>query len=254
LKSREDAEKYLALALPELHGDVSTHARLEREMGDAGIVQAYLAPNPGGSAVELFGSELFAIMSVTDRDVIHALCERRKDLLLKRVKFLLSQDVGPFFCLTGEEYIVPPLHGPRDFYDFVVKYDKPILDLIHEAGGRVHIHCHGSIKRVINGLAEMGTDVLHPFEPPPQGNITAAEAKAVARGRMSLEGNIQIDRMYRCSPEEIWRETLALIRDAFDDHRGLTVCPTASPYMRGKGEACFPAFKAMIDTVVDWRG
>jgi len=254
LKSREDAERYLSLPLPELHGDAPAHARLDREVGDAGIVEAYLAPNPGGFVVELLGSELFAVMSLTDRDVLHALCERRMKVLLNRVRFLLSQGVGPFFCLSGEEYIVPPLHGPRDFYDFDVKYDKPIIDLIHEAGGRVHIHCHGSIRRVINGLVEMGTDVLHPFEPPPQGDIKAAEAKAAARGRMSLEGNIQIDRMYRCTPEEIGQETLALIRDAFDDHRGLTVCPTASPYMRGKGEASFPAFKAMIDTVLAWRG
>jgi hypothetical protein len=254
LKSREDAEKYLSLPLPELHDDISAQARLEREMGDAGIVQAYLSPNPGGSAVELFGSELFAIMSVTDRDVIHALCQRRLTMLLNRVKFLLSHGVGPFFCFTGEEYIVPPLHGPRDFWDFVVRYDKPVIDLIHEGGGRVHIHCHGSIKHVIKGLVEMGADVLHPFEPAPQGNITAAEAKAAARGRMSLEGNIQIDRMYRCSPEEIREETLALIRDAFDDRRGLIVCPTASPYIRDKGEACFPAYKAMIDTVLAWQG
>jgi hypothetical protein len=254
LKSREDAEKYLSLPLPKPGGDVSVHFRLDRETGEAGIAEAYLAPNPGGFVAELFGSEMFALMSLTDRDIVHALCERRMTILLNRVKFLLSEGVGPFFALSGEEYIVPPLHGPKDFYDFDVKYDRPIIDLVHEAGGRVHVHCHGSIKRIIEGFVEMGTDVLHPFEPPPLGDITAAEAKEAARGRMSLEGNIQIDRMYSRPPDEIREETLALIRDAFDDRRGLTVCPTASPYIRGKGEDTFPAFKAMIDAVVNWRG
>jgi len=254
LKSREDAEKYLSLPLPELKGDVYMHWQREKEVGDAGIAEASLATNPGGMAAHLFGSEMFAIMSVTDRDIIHALCERHMQVLLNRVKHLLSKGVGPFFSMAGQEYIVPPVHGPQDFRDFNARYDKPIIDLIHEGGGRVHIHCHGSVRKVIDQFVEIGTDVLHPFEPPPQGDILPAEAKAAARGRMSLEGNIQIDRMYHASPDEIREETRALIRDTFDDRRGLTVCATASPYIRDKGEVCFERFKAMVDTVLQWKG
>ena len=82
------------------------------------------------------------------------------------------------------------------------------------------------------------------------GDITAAEAKAMARGRLCLEGNIQIHRMYDATPEEIREETEQLIADAFDDGRGLIVCPTASPYMRGRGEACRPQYEAMVETVL----
>jgi len=252
IKGPEDVETYLSLPLPDVGGDVSAHARCEAAIGDAGIAEAGLGHNPGGVAVELLGSELFALMSVTHRDLLHALCEWRMNVLLNRLRYLLAHGVGPFFSISGEELIIPPVHSPRDFRDFNVRYDRPILDMIHEAGGRVHVHCHGSIRKVIGDMVDVGIDVLHPFEPPPQGDITAAEAKAAARGRMSLEGNIQIDRMYGCGPDEIREETLALIRDAFDDRRGLTVCPTASPYMRDKGEACFPAFQAMIDTVTGW--
>ena len=99
----------------------------------------------------------------------------------------------------------------------------------------------------------MGADVLHPFEAPPMGDITAAEAKAQARGKLCLEGNIQIAAMYEHRPEAIRAETKALIRDAFDDRRGLIVCPTASPYIRGAGGQCLEQFKAMIDTVVNWK-
>ena len=96
--------------------------------------------------------------------------------------------------------------------------------------------------------------MLHPFEPPPQGDILAREAKEMARGKMCLEGNIQIHRMYEADPEEIREETETLIAGAFDDQRGLIVSPTASPYIRGRGEDCFPRYQAMIDTVVNWRG
>ncbi|MBN1349451.1 hypothetical protein JXJ21_08590 [candidate division KSB1 bacterium] len=252
LKDRADAEKYLSLSLPELSGDTSSFFELDAQLGDAGIVDVSLGFNPAGHVAELFGSEMFAIMSVTDRDMIDALCQRRMKILINRLKFLLSRKVGPYFSMLGQEYIVPPLHGPADFYAFNVKYDKPIIDLVHEAGGRIHIHCHGSIKDIFQGFIDMGADVLHPFEPPPQGNITAREAKHLARDKLCLEGNIQIHRMYDASPEDIRQETEQLIRDTFDDHKGLIVCPSASPYLPGQGEACFPQYKAMIDTVLEW--
>ncbi len=36
--------------------------------------------------------------------------------------------------MLGEEYLVPPLHGPEDFDDFNVRYDAPISARIHDAG------------------------------------------------------------------------------------------------------------------------
>jgi hypothetical protein len=60
--------------------------------------------------------------------------------------------------------------------------------------------------------------------------------------------------MYEASPDEIRAEVEALIRDTFDDHRGLIVSPTASPYIPGEGEKCYPQYKAMVDTVLSWKG
>ena len=255
LKTREDAEKYLSLPLPEIRGgDVSSFFAAREQIGDDGIVNVSLGANPGGSVAALFGTDTFAIMSVMNRDIIHALCQRQMTIYMNRLKFLLDNKIGPFFSMAGQEYIVPPLHSPTDFYDFNVKYDRPIIDLIHNAGGYVHIHCHASVKKVFRGFIDMGVNVLHPFEAPPMGDITASEAKDLARGKMCLEGNIQIDRMYEATPEDIRQETESLIQATFDDHKGLIVSPTASPYIRGAGENCFPQYKAMIDTVLEWNG
>ncbi|NPV09359.1 MAG: hypothetical protein HPY83_15545 [Anaerolineae bacterium] len=255
IKSREDAEKYLSLPLPEIGEiDRSGYDAALAQMGEAGIVEASLGSNPGGTVAALCGSDTFAIMSITDRDILHAMLERHMQVTINVLKRLLAQGIGPYFNMQGQEYIVPPLHGPRDFYDFNVRYDKPIMDLIHEAGGRVHVHCHASIKKVIQGFVDEGVDVLHPFEAPPMGDITPREAKEAARGRMTLEGNIQIARMYEATPEEIAEEVRALIRDTFDDRRGLIVSPTASPYIRGQGERCYPQYKAMVETVLSWNG
>ena len=253
LKTRNDAEKYLSL-LPEApQCAVTGFFEADRAIGDRGIAEVQLGFNPAGYVVELFGSETFAIVSATDRDIIHQLCRRQLDIVKTQIKFLIANNVGPYFAMCGEEYIVPPLHGPTDFYDFNVRYDKPIIDLIHEAGGRIHVHSHGSIRNVFEGFIDMGVDVLHPFEPPPMGDITAAQAKELARSKLCLEGNIQIASMYENSPSQIQEETTSLIEDAFDDNQGLIVCPTASPYLFSKGEDCLDQFKAMIKAVLAWK-
>ena len=86
------------------------------------------------------------------------------------------------------------------------------------------------------------------------GDITAKEAKEISRGKLCIEGNIQINRMYEVTADEIRAETEQLIKDTFDDKKGLIVSVTASPYIYGQGEVCFEQYKAMIDTVLEWTG
>ena len=253
LKDRRDAETYLSLPRRTIEGDTSGFRDVVGSLGDRGIVEVGLRVNPAGHVAGLFGSEVFALMTVTDRDVVHALCQREMEHILRAVTFLLEQDVGPYFSMLGEEYLVPPLHGPRDFDEFNVRYDKPIIDRIHQAGGRIHIHCHGAMSRVLEGFLAMGVDVLHPLEPPPLGDITAADARRMAGDRLCIEGNIQIADMYELTADEIRAQTEVLIEDAYDGAAGLIVCPSASPYIRDAGEQCFPQYAAMVDAVLRKR-
>ena len=119
LKTPEDAQKYLRLPIPKGACDVSGFFERDRAVGDRGIAEAHLGSNPGGIVGRLFGSEAFAILSVTDREVLHRLCEREQKILIEKTKFLLSKGVGPYFALVGQELITPPLHGPKDFQDFI---------------------------------------------------------------------------------------------------------------------------------------
>lgn len=253
IEAPEDGEAWLSLPLPRVDGPVDAFLAADAAVGDAGIAEVSLGFNPAGYVAELCGSETFALLSVTDRQLLHRLCARRARALGRRLEYLLARGVGPFFSILGQEYVAPPLHSPADFDDFNVRYDRPLLARVHEAGGRVHVHCHGSIRRVFAGFVAMGADVLHPFEPPPMGDITAREAKACARGRLCLEGNLQIHRLYDAAPDDIRAEVEALIGDAFDDGRGLIVSTSASPYIRGAGQRCYPQYAAMVDAVTGWR-
>jgi hypothetical protein len=249
LRDAADAERYLALPMPEIGGDVSEYFRLREQVGERGIVLAHLGNNPGGEVAGLFGSELFALSSVLERELLHRLMRRQQEITLRLVDYLVAHGIGPYFNLCGQEMITPPLHGRADFFDFNVRYDRPIAAAIHAAGGRLNVHCHGRLKEVTDGFLEIGADVLHCFEAPPMGDVTPAEVKAAWRGRIALEGNIQIADLYEKPPEDIRSQVEALIRAGFDDHRGLAISPTASPFMPGRGHDCYPQYAAMVAAV-----
>jgi len=252
IETREDAEKYLSFEYPKVQGDLTEYFSFKEKVGDRGIVTAALGENPGGMVAGLCGTERFAMMSITDRDILHKIMEKRQNFILEMVKFYHKNGVGPFFWMSGEELITPPIHSPEDFDDFNARYDKPIIDLVHEIGGRVHIHCHGKIKKVLYSFLNMGVDVLHPCEAPPMGDVTAKEVKEIVKDKICIEGNIQIADMYEKSVDNIIEQTEKLIKDAFSDNKNLIVCPTASPYIFGAGDKCFDNYKAMVDTVINY--
>jgi uroporphyrinogen-III decarboxylase len=249
LESEDDVEKFLSLPSPEIGGEVDAFFDLDERIGDRGVPMIRLGSNPAAYVVNLFGSENFALMSIDQRDLLEVLMESRMKVVRRLIDHLLARGVGPFFGLAGEELIVPPLHGRRDFLDFNYRYDKPLIDRIHDAGGHVHVHCHGRIQKVFDLFVEMGVDVLHPFEAPPMGDVEPAEAKRLAGGTMCLEGNIQIADMYEKSPDDIRNQVNLLIEELFTDRRNTIICPTASPYIPGAGLRCLPQYEAMIDAV-----
>ena len=254
LTTRDDARKYLSVPLPEPTGDVGGFFELRDRVGERGIVETHACEmNPGGAAAELFGSERFAELSIEDRGLILELLEYETERHVKVVDHLLARGVGPYFSISGQEYVAPPLHGPRDFWDFNVAFDRRILGRIRDAGGLVHCHCHGSIGAVLEGFVEMGANVLHPVEAPPMGNVTAAEAKAVLGGRVCIEGNVQVGDLFTLEPEAIERQVVQLIADA-GEGGGLIVAPTASPYQPVCPDRTRVNYERMIRTALEAGG
>ncbi len=253
LASRDDALKFMSLPEPEPRGDAGGFFALREQAGERGIVEVHLRDmNPGGHVADLFGSEAFALLSIEDRGLIHELLEHATQRALRVIDWLLARDVGPYFAISGQEYIAPPLHGPRDFWDFNVRYDKRLFGRIRDADGLVHVHCHGSLRGLLEGFVEAGANVLHPVEAPPMGNVTATEAKAVLGNKACIEGNIQVGDLFTLPSAEIARQVRQLLRDA--GPTGLIVAPTASPYAPVCTKVMRANYERMVRTVLDAGG
>ena len=245
IKDREDAEKFLSIPYVPLKPDVSSFFSENRRIGDRGIVIVSLGADPIYWIQQIMGSELLAIWSIEERELLTEMVEMMFQRCYDFVKYLVKSGVGPVFGSAGQELATPPLLSPDDFREFVVKYDKPLIDLVHEHGGLVHVHCHGNLDAVLEDFVEMGVDCLNPIEPPPVGSLTLAEAKELINGRMTLDGGVQNGDNDLLEPDEMVKvveETVAMGKPGGCFILGQTSSPTTWPVLSEKHIANFKAF------------
>jgi uroporphyrinogen-III decarboxylase len=231
IKTPEDAETFLALDYAAPRPDVAGVLAMDRRIGERGLVMVGFT-DPVGMLHSLVGTETLAFWSFEHRDLLHRLLTelaRRTMDFLKHVAGGLRGRATLIYGYTGPEVVVPPLHPPEDFRDLCYRYDRPINDLVHEAGGFVHVHCHGSIGKLLESLADMGTDFLHPVEAPPMGDTPLVEAKRRIGDRVVLEGNVQIADVMEEEPAAFRRRVERTVAEGKPGGR-FCLCPTASPY------------------------
>jgi uroporphyrinogen-III decarboxylase len=247
VKDLPDLGNILSVPFEPLRPDTRGFFELRDRVGERGLVTCDFV-NPITHLHELVGSELLGIWSVTERDAVGGFVAAWAERLQDQVRHLLDAGVGPVFRTLGHEFAIPPLMSPRDFDEFCVRPEAPIHGMIGEAGGLVHIHCHGPMDRVLEGFVEIGADCLHPIEPPPMGDVELADAKRRVGDRLCLEGNLQIGDLYAAPTAEVVAKTQAAIRDG--GPTGFILCPTASPHTEVLTDLTVRNYVAMIETAV----
>jgi len=252
VKTLDDVEKLLSVPYVPVRPDYSKFFELDRQIGDRGMVIAHIPP-PVSPVHNVMGSERLAVWSVTERDTIRKLIEVFLERLLDLLKYIISQGVGPVFGTSGEEFLAPPLASPTDFYEFVTMPNKQIGEVVHAAGMYRHVHCHGSLDKVLEDFVEMGADCLHPIEQPPLGDVPFADAKRRIGDRVCLEGNIQIGDLYAAPTDEL----VAQVRHAIEvgaPGGGFILAPSASPHTEVLTDHTVTNYLAMIETAAEMRG
>jgi len=150
--------------------------------------------------LELCASELELLKELT------AMCMER---ILEVLEVLLAEPGIEYVWMGGCEWLTPPMGAPKHYEELCQEFDKPVIDRIHERGALCHVHCHGNVRSTLELVIERGGDFLEPVEPPPDGDLTFAEAKALAAGRMTLGGNIEARLLEGESVEAVEQATRA---------------------------------------------
>ena len=228
IETEEDLEKFLSIPYEFYRPDTSEFFNLKKKMGENGVLVANIGLDPIGHVTNRLGLENLAIWSMSNREGLFRLLDeftRRAELFIKA---LLDDNVGPVFSTLGMEQATPPMLRESDFDELVTPYDERLWSVIRKTGGLLHVHCHGNLKQIAEKFIAMGANCLHPVEAPPMGNLELHEAKRIFKGKICIEGNIQLDDIYRESEEYIRGSVRKAIKDAAPDG-GFILCPTASP-------------------------
>jgi len=186
----------------------------------------------------------FLELCATDLDLIKELTEICRQRILDCLAVLLSKPGIEYVWIGGSEWVTPPMASPRIYDELVQEQERSLIEFIREKSSAVvHIHCHGRVRDALPKVVARGGDYLEPVEPPPDGDITMAEAKEIAQGRLTLGGNIECRLLCNGSPEEVE----ATVRAAFEGGKERFVLrPTEGPSPR-LGEREFANYMRMID-------
>jgi len=253
LKTLDDVENFFAIPYVPLRPDIAPFIARDRILGERGLMLIGLGSDPIGDVHDLVGSELLALWSVEHRDVLHRLLaeflRRKLDVIHHFNASGLHRQMPVLFGHSGAEIVVPPLHGPADFREFCAAYDRPLHAAIHEAGGYIRVHCHGSLRAILEDFVAAGVDMLQPIECPPEGDTPLAEAKRRIGDKLVIEGNIQFTRLCNNSPEDFRHLVSQTVADGKPGGRFI-LCPTASPYHVDLPENVLRNYLIMIETAL----
>jgi hypothetical protein len=137
---------------------------------------------PYQTFLEWCATELSLMIELT------TLCLER---ILDVLDVLLAEGAIEYVWMGGCEWLTPPMGSPRLYEELVQPFERKVIERIHAAGALCHVHCHGNVRSTLESVIERGGDFFEPVEPPPDGDIIFAEAKALAAGRMALGGNVE---------------------------------------------------------------
>lgn len=251
ISSPEDVERFLSIPYEFSKPDVTPFFELTKKMESNGVLMASIGLDPIGHVTHWLGLETLAFWTVTQRELIFRLLDEFYQRAEQLIKDLLAAGVGPVFATLGMEQATPPWLLDTDFKEYVTDYDQRLWAHILDAGGIIHVHCHGNLKKVIPDFVAMGASCLHPVEAPPMGDVELDEAKRLLQSKICIEGNIQLDDIYTGDEDEIRELVKAAIRDA-GAGGGFVLCPTASPIPPVLPEKVLRNYMAFIEAGVEY--
>ncbi|MBE6872281.1 MAG: hypothetical protein E7491_10120 [Ruminococcaceae bacterium] len=225
VKEPEDIDKLLSMDYEPYQLDRKVYDDAVSRIGERGVAMVGLE-HAGYAVQTLMGSETLSLFSVDERDKLDELVKVYADRVLAHTKAVIDTGIRGIFSWVGPELYLPPLMSPRDFQQYVHDMDKPICDLIHNAGGHVWVHCHGKVAKFIDSFMNMGVDVLNPLEPPKNGDIDMERIIEKYGNKIGWEGNIEIQEIL-LSPQQRLRQLIDECVEAGNKSGRFILCPSA---------------------------
>lgn len=251
LKDVDDLKLFLEIpqqefaGKPDLDGVLST----EQKLGDSGIVMID-TPDPLCLAASLFDMATYTIIAMTEPELFTRLLERYSSILLPGIEAVARTLPGHLWRIYGPEYAAPPYLPPHLFREYVVRYDRPMVDAIRRNGGFARIHSHGRLMALIDDIVSTGAVALDPIEPPPQGDVELKYVREKYGQQLVLFGNLEVSDIETLPTEAFAEKVRRAIADGTSGRgRGFVLMPSASPYGRKLSQLALRNYEKMIEII-----
>lgn len=147
----------------------------EAEVGDNGITVAQLDRTPFQKIqIDYAGLERFSIDLAERLPQLFALIEQMN--ALKLAQFRLARDSAAEHLKLWENLSIETM-GPRHYRRQLVPLYRQIFDVLAGAGKRLQVHYDGKLRVIARDIQELPFDGLDSVTPPPEGDLTTAEAR-----------------------------------------------------------------------------
>jgi len=163
--------------------------------------------SPFTQLMELFGYEQ-ALMDLIDepdkcRAILAAYTRGTADLGVRHAR------QGVDAVLISSAFAGGGFISPRQYQQFVLPYEREIVERIKQEGVPVYTHTCGDIGDRLELMVDTGIDGIDTLDPPPLGSIDLEDAKRRIGDRVFFKGNIDpVNTLLKKSREEVRQDAL----------------------------------------------
>jgi len=155
----------------------------------------------------LMGIERVMLATLDDPAGLHRAIEKRLPLALQWIEEMAEFDPG---CIwIGEGLASSSLIGPMTYREFVVPYERALVEKIRQVGVPSVLHICGRLNPSLDLIPETETNCLEA-----DWQVDLADAKRRIGDRVSLKGNLNTTTLVGGGPEEIYEMSKQAIEDA----------------------------------------
>ncbi len=252
IESEKDFAAFLSLdSLPPAVPDIESVQTKEEQIGDHGLPYAEVS-DPFGLVSEMFPTEVFYIKTINDRKRVEALLFLAAQRILCSIELLCRETRKPFILrMIGSEKAVPPFMSREDFLHFEGPFYSQVAEIASKNEVPAAFHCHGPIREILGDVWAMGYSFVEPFEPPPRGNLTVAEALQMTAGRGVVFGGVDDVLLSTGSTDEVRRAVERCLNESRNSGQPFILSQSATPFFDPLSEKAKNNLLLFLELAVD---
>lgn len=156
-----------------------TFEKTEAVVNDNGI--AFACPDLRRTAfqaiqIDYAGLERFSMDFAMETKELFELIEVMNDILCREIEIIAKM---PAKHVKLWENLSIETMGPLTYRKYLMPTYRRIIDILDRSGQKLHVHYDGKLRLIADEIARLGFYGLDSLTPPPEGDLTVAEARSL---------------------------------------------------------------------------